>query len=154
MNGAGPVTCVTVPAFPVLLSRTRSPSAHTVTGWATHEGARGHRAPGADAPEECLADRPAAAPDRPQFPLHCTPTGSSWLDLVERWFAELTNEQVRRGVHKTVLTLEKGIRTGIAARNTGPRPYVRPRTADEIPERLASYPSRTPGSEDQGRFTA
>jgi transposase len=74
----------------------------------------------------------------PRFHLHFTPTGSSWLNLVERWFAELTNKQIRRGVHKTVQALEQDIRTWIAAWNTDPKPYVWTKTADEILERLAS----------------
>ncbi|MFE0874444.1 IS630 family transposase [Streptomyces smyrnaeus] len=84
----------------------------------------------------------------PRFHLHFTPTGSSWLNLVERWFAELTNKQIRRGVHKTVQTLEKDIRTWIAAWNTDPRPYIWTKTADEILERLASYLNRIPDSQD------
>ncbi len=60
----------------------------------------------------------------PRFHLHSTPTGSSWLDLVERWFAELTNKQIRRGVHKAVQALEQDIRNWIAAWNTDPKPYV------------------------------
>ncbi|MBM9617647.1 IS630 family transposase [Streptomyces zhihengii] len=84
----------------------------------------------------------------PRFHLHFTPTGSSWLNLVERWFAELTNKQIRRGVHKTVQALEQDIRTWIAAWNTGPKPYVWTKTADEILERLASYLNRIPDSED------
>ncbi|MGW7201434.1 transposase [Streptomyces chryseus] len=50
----------------------------------------------------------------PRFHLHFTPTGSSWLNLVERWFAELTNKQIRRGVHKSVHALERDIRNSIA----------------------------------------
>ena len=84
----------------------------------------------------------------PRFHLHFTPTGSSWLNLVERWFAELTNKQIRRGVHKTVQALEKDIRAWIAAWNTDPKPYVWTKTADEILERLASYLNRIPDSED------
>ncbi|MFE7477171.1 peptidoglycan-binding protein [Streptomyces sp. NPDC057575] len=84
----------------------------------------------------------------PRFHLHFTPTGSSWLNLVERWFAELTNKQIRRGVHRSVQALEKDIRTWIAAWNTGPRPYIWTKTADEILERLASYLNRIPDSED------
>ncbi|MGX1885777.1 IS630 family transposase [Streptomyces sp. NPDC055287] len=83
-----------------------------------------------------------------RFHLHFTPTGSSWLNLVERWFAELTNKQIRRGVHKSVQALEKDIRNWIAAWNTDPRPYVWTKTADEILERLASYLNRIPDSED------
>jgi transposase len=72
-----------------------------------------------------------------RFHLHFTPTGSSWLNLVERWFAELTNKQIRRGVHKPVQALEADIRAWIATWNTDPRPYVWTRTADGILERLA-----------------
>ncbi|MEU8782048.1 IS630 family transposase, partial [Streptomyces sp. NPDC048637] len=82
----------------------------------------------------------------PRFHLHFTPTGSSWLNLVERWFAELTNKQIRRGVHKSVQALEKDIRTWIADWNTNPRPYVWTKTADEILERLAGYLKRIPNS--------
>ena len=82
----------------------------------------------------------------PRFHLHFTPTGSSWLNLVERWFAELTNKQIRRGVHKSVKALETDIRAWIAAWNTEPKPYVWTRTADEILERLANYLNRIPDS--------
>jgi transposase len=84
----------------------------------------------------------------PRFHLHFTPTGSSWLNLVERWFAELTNKQIRRGVHRSVQALEKDIRNWIAAWNTDPKPYVWTKTADEILERLASYLNRIPDSGD------
>ncbi|MFF7920921.1 IS630 family transposase, partial [Streptomyces mirabilis] len=84
----------------------------------------------------------------PRFHLHFTPTGSSWLNLVERWFAELTNKQIRRGVHRSVQALEKDIRNWIAAWNTDPKPYVWTKTADEILERLASYLNRIPDSRD------
>ncbi|MFJ4866337.1 IS630 family transposase, partial [Streptomyces sp. NPDC088748] len=78
----------------------------------------------------------------PRFHLHFTLTGSSWLNLVERWFAELTNKQIRRGVHKTVQALEQDIRTWVAAWNSDPRPYVWTKTADEILERPAAYLNR------------
>ncbi len=84
----------------------------------------------------------------PRFHLHFTPTGSSWLNLVERRFAELTNKQIRRGVHKSVQALEQDIRAWIAAWNTDPKPYIWTKTADEILERLASYLNRIPDSED------
>ncbi|WP_405960129.1 IS630 family transposase [Streptomyces sp. NBC_00024] len=86
-------------------------------------------------------------PAHPRFHLHFTPTGSSWLNLVERWFAELTNKQIRRGVHRSVQALEKDIRNWIAAWNTDPKPYVWTKTADEILERLASYLNRIPDLE-------
>lgn len=62
---------------------------------------------------------------------------SSWLNLVERWFAELTNKQIRRGVHRSVQALEKDIRNWIAAwkPTRSPKPYVWTKTADEILER-------------------
>ncbi|WZU35841.1 IS630 family transposase ISBj5 (plasmid) [Rhodococcus ruber] len=60
----------------------------------------------------------------PPFHVHFTPTGSSWLYLVERWFAELTTEQIRRGVHKSIQAPEKDIRSWIAQSNTDPKPYV------------------------------
>nr|WP_322621185.1 transposase [Streptomyces acidicola] len=80
----------------------------------------------------------------PRFHLHFTPTGSSWLNLVGRWFAELMNKQTRRGVHKTVRAPEQDTRTW----NTDPRPYIGTKTANEILERLASYLNRIPDSED------
>lgn len=82
----------------------------------------------------------------PRVHLHFTPTGSSWLNLVERWFAELTNKQLRRGVHKSVRALEADIRTWIATWNSNPRPYVWTKTADDILERLAGYLNRIPDS--------
>jgi transposase len=84
----------------------------------------------------------------PRFHLHFTPTGSSWLNLVERWFAELTNKQIRRGVHRSVQALEKDIRNWIAAWNTDPKPHVWTKTADEILEHLASYLNKTSDSRD------
>ncbi|GGT44311.1 hypothetical protein GCM10010207_50700 [Streptomyces atratus] len=60
------------------------------------------------------------------------------MNLVERWFAELTNKQIRRVVHRPVEALEKDIRIWIAAWNTDPKPYVWTKSADEILERLAS----------------
>lgn len=84
----------------------------------------------------------------PRFHLHFTTTGSSWSNLVERWFAELTSKQTRRGVHRSVQALEKDIRNRIADWNTDPKPYAWTKTADEILERLASYLNRIPDSED------
>ncbi|ACU38392.1 IS630 family transposase [Actinosynnema mirum] len=84
----------------------------------------------------------------PRFHLHFTPTGSSWLNLVERWFAELTTKRLRRGVHTSVQALETDIRDWIAAWNSNPKPYVWTRTADQILERLAGYLNRIPDSGD------
>jgi transposase len=78
----------------------------------------------------------------PRFYLHFTPTGSSWLNLVERWFAELTNRKLRRSAHRSVTELETDIRKWINEWNKDPRPFVWTKTADEILETLASYCSR------------
>jgi transposase len=75
----------------------------------------------------------------PRFQLHFTPTGSSWLNLVERFFAEITVKLLRRGVHRSVTALERDIRDWIQHWNTNPRPYVWTRTADQILESLAAY---------------
>lgn len=67
---------------------------------------------------------------------------------MERWSAEPTNKQIRRGVHSSVQTLETDIRTWITARNTDPKPYLLTKTADENLERLASHLNQNPDSED------
>jgi transposase len=68
----------------------------------------------------------------PRFHLHFTPTSSSWLNQVERWFGLLTDKQLRRGVHKSLQALEKDIRTWVTTWNENPRPFVWTKTADEI----------------------
>jgi len=75
----------------------------------------------------------------PRFRLHFTPTSSSWLNLVERWFAELTNRKLRRSAHRNVRELEADIRAWTDAWNDNPRPFVWTKTADEILESIASY---------------
>jgi len=64
--------------------------------------------------------------------VHFTPTGASWLNLVERWFAALTEKQIRRGVHRSTRELEAAIRRYIEATNHRPKPFVCTKTADEI----------------------
>jgi transposase len=78
----------------------------------------------------------------PRFRLHFTPTSSSWLNLVERWFAELTSKWLRRGSHRSVAELERSIRQWVAAWNQDPRPFVWHKTADEILDTLAAYCQR------------
>jgi len=78
----------------------------------------------------------------PRFHLHFTPTSSSWLNLVERWFAELTNRKLRRSAHRSVTQLEADIRKWINEWNKDPRPFVWTKTADEILETLAAYCER------------
>jgi transposase len=75
----------------------------------------------------------------PRFTLHFTPTYSSWLNLVERWFAELTTKWIKRSAHRSVRDLTTSIRTWITNWNDDPKPYVWHKTADEILDSLASY---------------
>jgi transposase len=80
---------------------------------------------------------------RPRFHVHFTPTYGSWLNLVERWFAELTNKRIRRGVFRSVRELETAIREYIDVHNETPRPFVWTRTADQILDSIARYAQRT-----------
>src|SRR6266540_22757 len=79
----------------------------------------------------------------PRFHLHFVPTSSSWLNLVERWFSELTTKSLQRGVHKSVPALEADIRAWIDTWNENPRPYVWTKTADEILDSIAAFCQRT-----------
>jgi len=78
----------------------------------------------------------------PRFVLHFTPTSSSWLNLVERWFSELTTKKLQRGTHRSVRELNTDIRAWIDTWNGNPRPYVWTKTADQILESIAKYCSR------------
>jgi transposase len=78
----------------------------------------------------------------PRFVLHFTPTSSSWLNLVERWFAELTNKLLRRGAHRSVRELNTDIRTWLEHWNENPRPFVWTKTAEEILDSIARYCQR------------
>jgi transposase len=78
----------------------------------------------------------------PRFHLHFTPTYSSWLNLVERWFAELTTKWLTRGTHRSVAELTQSIQSWIDTWNENPRPFVWTRTADEILDSIASYCQR------------
>lgn len=75
----------------------------------------------------------------PRYHLHFTPTSASWLNLVERWFAELTQKKLKRGVHRSVQALERDIRSWLTDWNEQPRPFVWTKTADEILEKVAAY---------------
>jgi transposase len=83
----------------------------------------------------------------PRFVLHFTPTSSSWLNLVERWFAELTTKKLRRGTHTSVRELNADIRAWIETCNDNPRPYVWTKTADQILASIGSYRTRINDSE-------
>jgi transposase len=78
----------------------------------------------------------------PRFHLHFTPTYSSWLNLVERWFSELTTRWLRRGTHRSVPQLKRSIQSWIDTWNQDPRPFVWTKTADEILDTIAAYRQR------------
>ena len=75
----------------------------------------------------------------PRFTFHFTPTSSSWLNLVERWFAELTRKMLQRSAHKSVAALTADLNTWIAAWNDNPKPFVWHKTADDILDGLKKY---------------
>jgi len=83
----------------------------------------------------------------PRFQLHLTPTDSSWLNLVERFIAELTTRKLRRSAHRSVAELEADINAWIQAWNDDPKPFVWTKTADQILDTLAGYLQRTNNSE-------
>jgi transposase len=76
---------------------------------------------------------------RPRFHVHFTPTSASWLNLVERWFAALTQKQIKRGAHASTRALEAAIRQYITVTNETPKPFVWTKTADEILASVARF---------------
>jgi transposase len=82
----------------------------------------------------------------PRFQLHFTPTYSSWINQVERWFATLTDKQIRRGSHRSTRALEDAIRLYLATNNADPKPFVWVKSADEILENIARFALRTSGT--------
>ena len=82
----------------------------------------------------------------PRFHLHFTPTGASWLNLVERWFALLTEKRIRRGSFTSTHALEQAIEEFLDVHNQQPKPFVWTKTADEILESLAHFCQRTSNS--------
>lgn len=89
----------------------------------------------------------------PRFHLHFTPTGSSWLNQVERWFGLLTEQLIRRGVHKSVLDLERDVRDWIANWNDDPKPFTWTKTADEILTSLAAYLDKIKSGQTKSELT-
>jgi transposase len=81
----------------------------------------------------------------PRFHLHFTPTGSSWINQVERWFGYLTDQLIRRGIHNSVQALERDVRAWIKDWNNNPRPFLWTKTAEEILASLARYIARISG---------
>jgi hypothetical protein len=83
---------------------------------------------------------------RPRFHVHFTPTSASWLNQVERWFAQLTERQIRRGTHRSTVELEQAIRIYLKIYNRDPQPFVWTKTADQILESVQRFCMRTSNS--------
>ena len=83
---------------------------------------------------------------RPRYHLHFTPTGASWINLVERWFAALTERQIRRGAHRSTRELEAAIRRYLLLYNEAPKPFMWTKTADEILASVARFCHRISGT--------
>jgi transposase len=81
----------------------------------------------------------------PRFHMHYTPTCSSWINQVERWFAYLTDDLLRRSDHRSVQALEKDIRNWVAAWNENPKPFIWTKTAEQILESLSRLLQRING---------
>lgn len=84
---------------------------------------------------------------RPRYHVHFTPTGASWLNQVERFFAEITSKRIRRGVFRSVPQLEKAINEYVTNYNENPKPFTWTATADLILERVKNVCLRTSNSE-------
>ena len=80
---------------------------------------------------------------RPRYHVHFTPTSGSWLNLVERWFAELTSKQIRRGAHRSVSELERAIAEFLEAHNADPKPFLWTKSPDQILASIARFAQRT-----------
>jgi len=80
---------------------------------------------------------------RPRFHLHFTPTHASWLNQVERWFALLTERQIKRGSHNSVRALIDSIKEFIKLNNQNPRPFKWVKSADEILQSIARFAHST-----------
>ena len=80
---------------------------------------------------------------RPRFHIHFTPTSASWVNLVERWFAELTEKRIRRGSFRSTQALEKAIINYLDTYNSNPRPFVWTKTADQILNNIKKFCERT-----------
>lgn len=83
---------------------------------------------------------------RPRFRLHFTPTYSSWINLVERWFSTLTTQKLQRSAHRSLLRLEEDLRAYVQTHNRHAKPFVWTKTADEILAAVSRFCSRTSGA--------
>ncbi len=80
---------------------------------------------------------------RPRWHVHFTPTPASWLNQVERFFSDLTEKQIRRGVHRSTVELEQAITAYIEAVNEDPKPFRWHKSADEILASIKRFCPRT-----------
>lgn len=88
---------------------------------------------------------------RPRFHVHFTPTGSSWLNMVERWFGILTDKRIRRASFRSTYELETAIRNYLQENNQNPKPFVWTKTADQILQSVARFCRRIiNGTPDSG----
>ncbi len=81
---------------------------------------------------------------RPHYHVHFTPTSASWINQVERWFAELTRKQIQRDVHTSVKQLETDIRTFIDLHNRNPKPFRWTKSADQILASVKRFCHKSP----------
>jgi transposase len=82
----------------------------------------------------------------PRFHVHFTPTSASWLNQVERWFATLTQNYIRRGTHRSTRQLEQAIRQYLDLNNNNPKPFVWSKSADDILASIERFCLRTSNS--------
>ena len=80
---------------------------------------------------------------RPRWHTHFTPTSSSWINQVERFFALLTEQQIKRGAHRSIKQLEAAIAAYLDARNADPKPFRWTKTADDILASIERFCRRT-----------
>jgi len=90
---------------------------------------------------------------RPRYHLHFTPTHASWLNQVQRWFALLTQRQIKRGSHRSVQQLETAIREFIAAHNHQPQPFRWTKSADQILASIARFATATLAPHSPATYT-
>ncbi len=83
----------------------------------------------------------------PRFHVHFTPTSASWLNQVERWFATLTQNYIRRGTHRSTRQLEQAIKQYLAFNNASPKPFIWSKSADDIWASIQRFCMRINNSE-------
>jgi transposase len=83
---------------------------------------------------------------RPRYHVHFTPTSAAWINLVERWFVELTEKQIRRGIHRSTRELVDAIKSYLVVTNETAKPFAWTKSADEILASVARFCERTSDS--------